>query len=161
MRKSQFIIAASVLAFGAAEASAQTATSSVTYEVQAINEMSLSGDPAALVINAATAGSAPDDVVNSATTWAITTNEISKKVTGAIDTDMPAGLTLSVALGAPVGGTSAGAKALTSVATDLVTGLGTVQESGMGVTYTLSATTDAGVVASSNRTLTYTITDGI
>ena len=161
MRKSHFIIAAGILAFGSAEASAQTATSSVTYEVQAINEMSLSGDPAALVINSATAGSAPDDAVNSATTWAITTNEVSKKVTGAIDTDMPAGVTLSVSLIAPAGGTSAGAKALSAVATDLVTGLGTVQESGMGVTYTLSATTDAGVVASASRTLTYTITDGI
>ena len=161
MRKYQFIIAAGLVAFGAEQASAQTATSSVTYEVQAINEMSLSGNPAALVINSATAGSAPDDAVNSATTWAITSNETNRKVTGAIDLNMPTGVTLSVNMAAPTGGTSAGATALSSIAKDLVTGVSTVQESGLGVTYTLSATTAAGVVASSSRTLTYTITAGI
>ena len=51
-------IAALLLGF-VGEASAQTATSTVTYEVTAINEISLSSQTASLTVNAATAGSAP------------------------------------------------------------------------------------------------------
>ncbi len=143
----------------AEEASAQTATSTVTYEVAAINEISLSSSTASLTVNAATAGSAPT-AVTVAQTRAVTTNQSTAKVTGAINTNMPAGLTLSVTLGNPTGATSAGKQALTSIAADLVTGITKLNESGLSLTWELAATAAAGVVASATKTATFTITGG-
>src|SRR5919202_4428721 len=106
-------IALVVLVLGlAGRATAQTATQTVTYEVQAINQISVSGNPSALVVSSATAGSAPTSATNNSTTWAVTTNETNKKVTAAINSNMPTGLTLSASLAAPSGGTSAGSLAL-------------------------------------------------
>ena len=132
----------------------------MTYEVQAINEIGVSGNPGALIINAATAGSAPDAVTDATTTWAVTTNEETKKITAAINTAMPSGLTLTVNLGAPTGATSAGAVTLGTTAADVVTSISTLNESSLGITYQLSATSAAGVVASANKTVTFTIADG-
>lgn len=142
----------------AGKAAAQTQT--VTYEVQAINQMSVSGDPGALTVSSATAGSAPTDATDATTTWAITTNQTGTKVTAAINTAMPAGVTLKVGLGAPTGATSAGAVSLGTVAADLVTGITKLNESAKTVTYTLSATAAAGVVASATKTVTFTVVAG-
>jgi hypothetical protein len=149
-------IAASVLA--AKDASAQTATQTVSYEVAAVDQISVSGSPS-LVVNSATAGSA----LNSATasgTYAVTTNGTDRKITASIDSDMPTGVTLTVALGAPTGATSAGTVTLSTTAQDVVTGITTVNESGLSIGYGLSAAITAGVVPAGNKTVTYTITAG-
>jgi hypothetical protein len=159
MRKIFLTLPLAALILGnAGEASAQTAT--VTYEVSAINEMSLASSTASLTVSSATAGSAPDDAT-SATTWAITTNETSTKVTGEIDQAMPTGVTLAAQLAAPAGATSAGSVGLGIVAADLVTGITALNESGLALDYTLSATAAAGVIASDTRTVTYTVVAGI
>ena len=147
------------LACGSAFAG-NTATQTVTFEVQAIDEISASGDPGALTISTATAGSQPTDATDNSTTYAVTTNGANKKITGEIDSNMPANTTLQVNLAAPTGGSSAGDVSLSTTAADVVTGVTGVAESGLGITYTLSATIAAGVVASDTRTVTLTLTDG-
>ncbi len=129
----------------------------VTYEVQAINEL-VAGADVTLTISTATAGSDPDDATD-ASTYDLTTNcgADAKKITAAIDTDMPAGLTLSLNAAAPTGGTSAGATTISSSAADVVTGVDAVSEGGIALNFTLSATAEAGVVASATKTLTLTI----
>lgn len=151
-------LALAAAAFGARDASAQTATQTVSYEVAAVNEISVSGSPS-LVINSATAGSGLSSASASAT-YAITTNETNRKVTAQIDSNMPSGVTLSVTLDAPTGGTSAGAVNLSTTAQDVVTGVSSINQSGLSITYGLSATVAAGVVAAGNKTVTYTITAG-
>jgi hypothetical protein len=151
-------LALAASAFGARDASAQTATQTVSYEVAAINEISVAGSPS-LVINDATAGSGLTSATASGT-YAITTNEANRKVTAQIDGNMPSGVTLSVTLAAPAGGTSTGAVALSTTAQDVVTGVSNVNQSGLSIGYTLSATVAAGVVPAGNRTVTYTITAG-
>ena len=134
----------------------------VTYEVTAINEISVSGTPS-LTVNAAVAGSAPTAVTDTASTWAVTTNDNSvngMKVTVAIDLAMPSGVTLTANLTAPAGASSAGALTLATTAVDSVTGIKLLNESSLGITYQLSATAAAGVVASASRTVTYTIVAG-
>lgn len=158
LRSGTALAALTLAAAGAAEG--QTATQTVQFQVQAINEISVSGAPGTLTINAATAGSAPNSVSDNTTTWAVTTNEASKKVTASIGVAMPTGVTLSVSLGAPTGATSAGAVSLGTVAQDVVTGISTLNQSALGITYTLSATSAAGTVASTSRTVTFTITAG-
>lgn len=135
---------------------AQTATQTVTFEVQAINQLSVSGNPGALTISTATAGNAPTSATSASTTWAITTNESNKKVTAAINSAMPAGVTLTLTLTAP-GGASNSAVTLGTVAQDAVTGISKLNASGLTVTYGLDATTAAGTVASTTRTVTLTI----
>lgn len=150
--------ALAVVALSTGRAHAQTATQDVTLEVQAIDQLAFTGSPS-LVISSATAGSAPTSATANAT-YAITTNETDRKITAEIDSDTPSGVTLSASLAAPSGATSAGAVQLSTTAQDVVTGIGTVNASGLNVTYTLSATSAAGVVPSTTRTVTYTIVAG-
>jgi hypothetical protein len=150
-----------LITLGAAGAvDAQTATQTVTIQVNAINEIAFSGSPA-LVVSTATAGSPPASAVNSAATWAVTTNQSGARITAGLNAAVPAGLTLSVTLAAPVGATSTGIQALTTTAVDVVTGLSQVAAAALGVTYQLDATPVAGVIAPTTRIVTYTITGGV
>jgi hypothetical protein len=152
------ILTALALFLGASSAAAaQTATQTVTFQVDAINQIAFAGSPS-LVINTATAGSNPTSA-NAAGTWAVTTNQTNQKITASIGSAMPAGLTLNVMLTAPAGATSFGGN-LSTTAVDLVTGIAQLAQNGLAVSYTLSATPAAGVVASTTRTVTYTITNG-
>jgi hypothetical protein len=157
--KSGRILATIAIALCATNAaSAQTATQVVTFEVAAINQISFSGSPS-LLINAAVAGNDPTSANNSVAKWAVTTNQSNAKITASIDADMPAGLTLWVSLGAPVGSTGIG-NSLSTTSVDLVTGITKLAQSNLSVLYSLDASPAAGVVASTTRTVTYTITGG-
>jgi hypothetical protein len=147
-----------LLAGATSAASAQTANQTVTFQVDAINQIAFSGSPS-LVINTATAGSNPTSAT-AAATWAVTTNQTGAKITASIGSNMPAGLTLSINLSAPAGGSSAGAQALSTTAVDLVTSITKLAQSAIGANYSLDATPAAGVVSSTTRTVTYTITGG-
>jgi hypothetical protein len=140
-------------------AGAQSATQTLTFAINAINQIAFVGTPS-LTITTAVAGAAPTSVTNAVATWAVTTNQSGAKITASIPTAMPAGLTLSADLVAPAGGLSAGYKALGVTAVDVVTGITKVAQGAMGVTYKLDATPAAGVVASASRVVTYTITGG-
>ena len=139
---------------------ANTAQQTVTFQVDAIDEISASGNPANLVVNTAVPGNQPDDDTDNSTSWAVTTNGANKKMTGDVNANMPANVTLQTNLTAPTGGSSAGDMSLSTTAADLVTAITQVAESGLTITYTLSATIDAGVVAQDTRTVTLTLTDG-
>ncbi len=137
---------------------AQTANQSVTFQVDAINQVSVAGSPS-LTISTATAGSAPTQASANGT-WSVTTNQTGAKVTASLNSAMPSGLTLQVNVGAPSGATSAGAQSLSTTAVDVVTGITKLAQSGMSLGYTLDATAAAGVVSSTSRTVTFTITGG-
>lgn len=161
--KKLFAFAAAVtfsFAATAQAASAQTATATATFEVQAVDVIGVSGNPAKLMISAPTAGQPLSTATDNTTTWSVTTNGTARKVTGKIDLAMPTGVTLAVALAPPTGATGLGSVTLGTVATDLVTGITTLDETALGVTYTLSATLAAGAVAETSRTVTYTIVAG-
>jgi hypothetical protein len=160
MNTKSLSIAALALALTAAAGEASAQQQTVTFSIDPINQMSVSGNPGALTINAATAGSAPTSVSDASTTWAITTNQTGTKVTAAIDQAMPANVTLRVSLAAPTNATSAGSVALGTSGADLVTGITKLSESGKVITYTLSATAAADVVANASRTVTYTVVAG-
>lgn len=154
-RRSLAVLA--LLAIGGT-AAAQTATQTLTFQVDAINQIAFTGNPS-LVINTAAAGADPSSVTT-AVTWGVTTNQSNAKITASLNAALPANVTLTVDLAAPSGATSAGAQSLGTTSVDLVSAITRVAESALGVTYTLSATAAAGVVASTTRTVTYTITGG-
>ena len=144
----------------AASALAQTATQTVTFQVDAINQVAVTGTPT-LAVTAAVAGGAPTTVTSSGNTWAVTTNQTGAKITASIASNMPTGVTLSATLGAPAGATSAGIKSLSTTAVDVVTGITKLNSSGLALTYQLDATSAAGVITSTTRVVTYTITGGV
>jgi hypothetical protein len=163
MIKQTKYIAAALLAVGILSLSQRafagsTATQTVSFEVQPIDELSVSGSPS-LVINSATAGGAPVSATANAT-YAISTNQSDRKITAELDSDMPSGVTLDANVAAPNGASSTGAQSLSTTPVDVVTGISTLNESGKNISYTLSATTAAGVVPAASRTVTYTITAG-
>lgn len=141
-------------------AMSQTATQTVTYQVTAINQISITGAAPTLIVNTATAGSAPTTATSAGITWAVTTNQTGAKISAVIPAVMPVGLTLSATMGAPAGATSAGIKPITTTAVDLVTGITKLNSSGLALTYSLDATAAAGVVASGTRVVTFTVYGG-
>lgn len=145
--------------FGLSLAGSALAQQTATYEVQAINEFSSTGSPS-LVVNSATAGSAPDAATDATSTYSITTNETNRKITAALGTAFTSGVTLSLNMAAPTGATSAGTKVLGTTAIDMVTGITEVNESGLTMTYTLDADVTDGVVASATKEVTFTIIAG-
>ena len=148
-----------LLALSATVAQAQTATQTVTFAVNAINQIAFTGAPS-LTITTAVAGAAPTSVTDATSSWAVTTNQTGAKITASIPTAMPTGLTLSASLAAPAGATSAGFAALGTTAVDVVTVITKLAQGSLGVSYKLDATAAAGVVASASRVVTYTITGG-
>ena len=142
---------------GAAELGAQTQT--VTFAVNAINQISFTGSPS-LTITTAVAGSDPTSVIDATSTWNVTTNQSGAKISASIASAMPAGLTLRVNLTAPAGATSLGSNSLGTTAVDLVTGITKQKGSALVATYDLDATPAAGVVASATKVVTYTISGG-
>ena len=147
------------IAFAAPGAGAQTATQVVRFEVNAINQIGVSGNPSPMVINSATAGSAPASVVSSGTSYAVTTNEANKKITVAVDQPLPAGVTLEISLAAPSGASSANYVQLGTAASDVVTGISSTTASSLPISYRLSAT-PAVQMSAQARTVTFTIVSG-
>jgi len=165
MRKIHFFTTGMVLLLlhcvfcGIAHAAASD-TQTVTFEVDAINELNLDENPAALVINSATAGSQPD-TREQATSYDITTNCAAngKKLTAILNSAMPVGTTLAINPSAPTGGTANSYVTLSAAAADIVTGIDAVAEANIALSYRLTATVAAGVLASDTRTVTVTIAD--
>lgn len=126
------------------------------------NEIFVSGNPGTLVINTAFAGSEPLPVTDASTTYSIDIFDSNMKITGSIDTAMPAKTSLKVTLTAPTGATSLGQITLTTTNQDLITGLQeNMVESGLGISYEFSATVAAGIVSSGSKTVTFTVTSSL
>src|SRR3954466_3670543 len=140
MKLSRSLMAGLLAVAAAASASAQgTATQTVTLQVNAINQIAFNGAPSLTVLTAV-AGDAPTFVTSTGASWAVTTNETNQKITASIPLALQSGVTLSVNLANPTGATSAGYKALGTSSTDLVTGISTLNEGSLAVTYKLEAT---------------------
>ena len=163
----KFLLAASSLAIVAsvvptrAVQAQTTGTQTVTFAVNAVNQVAFTGTPSTLTITAATTGVGLTSVTSAAgPTWAVTTNQTGAKITASIPTDMPTGLTLKANLAAPSGATSLSPVALSSTVVDVVTGITKLAQGSLALSYKLDATAAAGVVTSASRIVTYTITGG-
>lgn len=151
------VVAALFLAAGTQVVRAgETASQTVTIQVTAINEIAVSPGPVEFTVSGVTAGSSSVEQSDSSSTYAITTNGTGKKITAQIDSDLPSGVELQIQLAPPSGAVSAGAVTLSGVASDVVTGISPVAQSGLAITYTLSVDVTAGPLIE-ERTVTLTI----
>ena len=153
--------AAMVLCLDISAAGAQSATQVVSFRVNPISEIVMSGSPAPITVDAPRSGSQPTSATMGGTSYAITTNEGNQKISAALDRSMPNGVSLAVALGAPDGGASRGSVALGTRAADLVTQIPPGAARGLPIVYTLNATPAARQGASGTRIVTYTISAGL
>src|SRR4051812_33184538 len=122
----------------AAHAQLATADQTVNMSVSAINSLSFAGS-VSLTVNAGTIGSTSLTPATASSSYGIISNDSSAKLSASIDIDMPAGSSLEVDLAAPTGATAVGPTVLSTVATDLVTAIPAVSESGVALTYTFTA----------------------
>ena len=150
-----------VLVVCASEAGAQTATQVVTFRVNPISEIAVSGSPAPITVDAPRGSSERSSAVMGGTSYAITTNEGNQKISVALDRAMPNGVSLAVALGAPQGSASTGSVMIGTHAADVVTQIPAGAARGLPIVYTLSATPVARQGASGTRVVTYTISAGL
>jgi hypothetical protein len=120
-------------------------------------QITVSGSPAQMTIKAAVAGLAPTAVTNSLTTYTVTKagGGNSYTITAQLSAAMPAGVTLDITLQSGGNGSSAGAVALSTTAHNVITGI-TKKINGATITYDLTATAAAGVVAVQTRRVTFT-----
>jgi hypothetical protein len=128
--------------------------------VAAQDQVQFIAAPGALIIDAAVAGSAPTDVSTSTATYRVkVANGSTKQLVASINSAMPAGVTMTISVDAPPGATSVGPVTLTTTPQTVVTNITNKNfSSNLSITYTLSATSAAGVVASSTKTVTLAVT---
>lgn len=123
-----------------------------------VGTITIGAAPATLRISVAVPGSDPAAVTGTST-YTIRAGKANKpqKVSASLNTAMPTGVTLTVALTAPTGATTNGAVALDATVRDLVGNITNTTAEVENITYTLSATAAAGVVPFSTRTVTFTV----
>jgi len=132
------------------------------FDAAMADDISVNGNPGSLIISSATAGSDLAPATDATTTYNIDITIGTKKITGALDTAMPANTSLKATLAAPTGATSTGQVTLSVTAFDLVTGIGIgTSQNGLGISYEFSASVLAGIVSAASKTVTFTISDNL
>ena len=139
---------------------AQTATQVVRFQVNAVNQIGVSGTPVPMVIATAIAGAAPSSVTANGASYAVTTNESNQKITASLDQPLPSGVMLEVSLAPPAGAVSTGNISLSTAAADVVTGISSTAATSLPITYRLSASAAVGMSAPEARIVTFTIVSG-
>ena len=164
MKTTRLALLTALLSLGlATTAAAQTtATQDVTVVVEQVSSIGVSASSVTLTLNAATPGSPLTDVTDNSTTYSLTTNGTAIKITGQLDAAYAAGIALAAQLAAPTEGGTSVQRTLSTTAQDLVTGISYTNETGLSISYTASATSDAVPNAGGGgetHTVTFTITN--
>lgn len=128
-----------------------TATALVTFTINPIINITVSGNPGTMIVSGGTS------CHDTSTTYGVTCNMISHNITGMIDSVMPPGVTLSVEFQGPTSSTSTGSVDMTTTPQNLVDNICHCCESDLMIKYTLSADIHAVPIASASRIVTYTI----
>ena len=163
MKKSTAILALVVLGFAFAQnAMAQaSANQSLSLAVNAVYKLSTSGNPGAMTISNGTAGTdALTSVSDASTTYSMTQNSATPaKITAGLNSALAAGYNLSIALLSSKG-TSAGAVDISDgTAKDVVTAMSKGADAGQGITYVFGANASAGILTTTAKTVTLTLTN--
>ncbi|MGA3245631.1 MAG: hypothetical protein ABSE41_13510 [Bacteroidota bacterium] len=166
MKKSVSIFVAAVLSLAIAQnAMAQASVNqNLNLAVSAVYKIATSGDPGAMTITTGTAGNNTlTSVTDASTNYSITQNFASTvKVTANLDAALAAGYMLQINL-ASAKGTSAGNVDISATtpasALNAVTGIALGADANKTITYTFGATADAGVLSSTAKTVTLTLTN--
>lgn len=162
MKKSIMIIALVALSTFAFQMSlAQAANQLVTLEVKVVNKINISGPVSLMIDDAIPGGAGLQPVSDNSTSYNITHNGSAiGKITAAVNSPLPAGIKLELTLASTLG-TSTGIQDISNATTaiDVVGGINQGKDATQMITYDFSATPEAGVFASTVKTVTLTVTD--
>lgn len=113
-----------------------------------------------LSVHTVTAGAEPAPVLDSASTYSVTTSTSGQKIVARLEFPLPPGTALDVQLEAPAGAVSHGFVTLTTLDQALVTNLPAGSATGLRITYRFTTTLAAGDMAATGRSLRFTLTPG-
>lgn len=158
-----FLLTAAALFLAVVSVPAQTgerAVQLVTMEVKPIAKISVSGNPGALVVNVARAGTEPVSVKDEHTRYSITTNLENMKIVASINQQMPPGTRLMMSL-ASSKGKSVGVVDISNAISpvDVIRSISRGSDTNQQITYIFSANASAGEIQQQTRTITLTLTD--
>ncbi|HXG37715.1 MAG TPA: hypothetical protein VNL36_02985 [Bacteroidota bacterium] len=162
-RLQTFLLIVSALVLLSATAETQTgarAVQAVTMEVKPITKISVSGNPAALVVSDALAGTEVLSVRDENTRYSITTNIENMKIVASINQQMPPGTKLMVRLESRKGmsvGVVDISNALNPV--DVIRSISKGSDANQRITYIFAADPSVGEIPQQTRTITLTLTD--
>jgi hypothetical protein len=168
MKLSTVISSVALVGLLVSGASAQnSANQTVNLTVSPISRLAIAGSPISLTVsNPVSVGSdALASVTDNSTSYSLTHNSATAlRITAALDQALPAGYTLDIALSPSAGkGTGAGtvdiSNATAASAVNVVTGIPRGADASRAITYTFSALASAGALASTQRTVTLTLTN--
>jgi spore germination protein YaaH len=136
------------------------AAQNVRLTVQPILRLQVSGNPDPLVVTQAVAGSELTSVQDTKTRYSLVTNLDNVKIVASINQGMPAGTTLTLALGS-TRGTGRGAVNISNATSPLevVTNIRRGADKDQTITYTFGALSSAGQISSVSRIVTLTLTN--
>jgi hypothetical protein len=166
MKKSIVYLGVAILSFALVQnAMAQaTATQTFSLAVNAVYKIATSGNPSAMTITTGTAGiNALTSVTDASTNYSITQNFASTvKITANLDVALAAGYQLQLNLASGLG-TSAGTVDISATtpgsALNVVSNIAKGADANKTITYTFGANASAGTLASTNKTVTLTLTN--
>ena len=150
------LIAASI----ACAQGSSVATQSLALEVKPITKIAVSGNPNALIITDALAGSGFTSVQDENTTYSITTNMDNMKIVASISNGMPSGTRLQLRL-ASSAGFSKGMVDISNATSpvDVVTGVGRGNDTNQSIGYFFSANADVAAIPNDSRVVLLTLTN--
>jgi hypothetical protein len=149
------VIPVFVAAFSA-PASGQTATQALKIEIRPISRLAVIGATSFTLPKAARAG-----VVTASASYAITTNEVNRRITVAIDEPMPAGVTLRMRMDAPEGAAAKDGVTLSTDPQTAVSGISRLNAKDLGIDFELETGADAVIPATTTRTVKVTLVSGV
>lgn len=133
----------------------QTATQALRLEVRPISAIQIRGTS---VVNIPMRQTGSHPVISkSAATYAVTTNEVNRRIMVAIDAPMPDGTTLTMTMAAPSGGRAIESVALSTTPQTAVTGISLLNQGGLAIEYSVIAAPGSVVKAAANRTVSLTL----
>ncbi len=146
-----------VLGFSASLMADDSDTTTVNYSVAALDSINI--DDAAVTLDLTTdEGDGTFTDASATATYDCSTNAAAMKITGAIDSDMPAGMTLTANADATGLGTSAGPQTISASAADLVTAISASAANDLNLVFNLDAPITQAATSGS-RTFTLTLTN--
>ena len=142
---------------------AQTGSSVVqtlNIEVKPITKIAVSGNPGALYITDASAGSDVLSVSDNNSNYSMMTNLDNMKIVASIDNPMPAGTRLMMKLESSKGSSSGLVDVSNAMSpVEVVTALGKGSDLNQSITYTFAANASVGQISVDSRVVTLTLTN--
>lgn len=109
----------------------------LTYNIGPIDAISLSGSPKEFHFSMKRINGIHAIAFDHTTTYAVTTNNLGRKILAQLTNELPKGVALSVELTPPVGAVSSGLTHLSTQSVELVGGISTVAQKDLPIVYRL------------------------